>query len=169
MALVDKQLEEIIGYSLSDVQGARYYTIVDNVLYVDAFEGEPTIAGYTGPFKKGFNGKVNGLAYFNEIYLDAKHCRRLNEVEVTANWGSTTLNTELTELKDWLTGNPLVDSLDDIGVSSKKIEDFSVSLRTAAEQNQDRIDATLNTFGWYIRKPLIISVSSEQKDAGRYF
>lgn len=159
-----RRIEQIVGYGISDIDGERTFTPVDGVLYVDLFEGDiPEGLGV-----KSFNGKRNGVEYYNQIELPKNYCKQ-GDVTLDLDWGSTEYNEEIQGLIDWLEENPTVDNLDDAGVKSKKIEDFSVTKGTAAETQADINTILLDGYGYYIRRPLIVGVSSEQKDGYRYF
>lgn len=160
-----RRVEQIIGYGLSDVSGERNYTPVDGILYTDAFEGDATLTGYTGTFVKRFNGK-QGMTFFNEIILSGK-C--LGEVTVNAAWGSNDLECELKPLLDWVEADDPNALIDDAGVASKKIEDFSVSFRDSEETKAQTIDGLISGYGFYIRRPFILDVSEEHRRNERYF
>jgi len=167
---VIRRAEQILGYGITSIAGERTYPVIDGVVYADLFsEADPiVITGYTGTIKKAFNGRLNGLEYYNELILDTRH-KKLKEVTVDLFWGNACFDQEITDLLDWLTENPSTESLDSAGVSNVKIEDFSQSTRTASEKSED-INIILNEgFGYYIRRPFIIDVAREQRDAARYF
>ena len=167
-APVQRRAEQILGYSFNSVGGERMYPVIDGVVYTDLFEETDTITieGYTGKIKKAFNGRSNGVEYYNQLILDK--CR-LKEVTLDLSWGSACFNKDIDGLLAWLNDNPATDSLDNAGVASKKIEDFSVTHRTASDTSVD-INIILNEgYGFYIRKLFIIDVAKEQKDSARYF
>lgn len=164
---VIRQAEGILGYGISDTAGERTYSVIDNVVYTDVFTGEVIIDGYTGTIKKAFNGHVNAIEYYNELILDDTTC--LDEVAVTLTWGSDTFMQDIDGLLTWLDDNDQTDLLDNAGVSTKKIEDFSVTFRDADGATDDMMTALNRSYGYYIRKPLIISVASEQRYDHRYF
>lgn len=158
--------QTILGYGLSDISGEREYTPVDGVLYTDVFESEPTLTGYSGSFKLAFNGKVGGSRYYNEIWLNDS-C--VNSVTVDAVWGSCDLMEDIGQLLAWIQDDTPQDALDDSGISSKKIEDFSVSFKSAEQSQSDMNHQIEKYFGYFIRKPIILDVASEQKHDYRYF
>lgn len=162
-----RRAEQILGYGITEVPGPREYIVVDNVIYTDIFEGDITIPGITS-FKTAFNGRVNGMSYFNEIILPPSH-RRHKSVEIDAPWGSKQFNEDIEGLLAWLDENKPSDYLEDAGVSSKKIEDFNISFRDASEKQSDINTILHDGYGFYVRRPLIISVASEQKHNERYF
>lgn len=167
---VIRRAEQILGYGITCIAGERTYPVIDGVVYMDLFnDSDFTIDGYTGTIKKAFNGRINGVEYYNQIYLDTRYCKKLKEVTLDLDWGSQCFNEEITGLLDWLTENTGGDLLDDAGISSKKIEDFSVSYRDADEKSVDLSIILNEGFGYYIRKPFIIDVAREQKDGSRYF
>jgi hypothetical protein len=163
-----RRIEQIVGYGISDTEGKRTFTPVDGILYVDLFEGDiPEELGV-----KSFNGRKNGVTYFNQIELSKNYSKsycKQGDVTLELNWGSNEYNEEIKGLADWLEENPAVDNLDDAGVKSKKIEDFSVTKGTAAETQADINIILHDGYGYYIRRPLIVGVSQENKDASRYF
>lgn len=162
-----RRLEQILGYGFSNNGEPREYTVVDGVIYVDVFDGDVTLP-FNAKHRKAFNGRKNGMDYWNEIHLDTnKHNGKT--VELNLAWGSCEFDSDVQSLLDWLEENPASDSLDDTGISSKKIEDFSVSFRDSSEKQADFNTTLENGYGFYIRRPLLVSVSSEQKDASRYF
>lgn len=157
-----RRAEQILGYGIGNKQGKREYPVIDGVIYTDLFEGEIEL-----PFKfrLAFNGVQGRTDYYNEIIPTTK-CRK--SVIVEANWGSTEFNEEIADLLDWLEGNPSLDGIDSVGTRSLRIKDTSETFATAQEQKEG-IDSILNSgFGFYIRRPLIISFG-EQPDAARYF
>lgn len=155
---VERRAEAILGYGISDKEGARVYRVLDGIIYTDLFEG----AVPTG-YRRGFNGRQD-TDYFNELYVDK---RLRGKVELDLAWGSKTFNLEIKGLLDWLALNAGLDT-SNAGVKSKRIEDFSITNGTAEEQQDDINVAISNEYGFYIRRPLIINVG-EQRDAGRYF
>lgn len=163
-----RRAEQILGYGIAGTPAnptEREYAVVDGVAYVDLFSGTATVEGQTG-FKTAFNGRVNGMSYFNEIIF-ANNCK--GTVKITAKWGSDTFMTDIAGLLDWLEDNNPSSSLDSAGVQRKSMEDFDVTYRTSVEKQND-LDIILHDgYGFYIRKPFILDVSKEQKDAGRYF
>lgn len=162
-----RRAEQILGYGITDVAGVREYSVVDGVIYTDLFEGEVTIPGYSGTFKRAFNGKFNGLTYYNEIHLNSK-CKT-DTVELELDWGSMAFDAEIDDLLKWLEDNPAADILDAANVESKKIEDFNVRYKNTEEAEASIRDAISAGWGYYIRRPLIIGVAREQRDGWRYF
>lgn len=161
-----RRAEKLLGYSISNQAGSRTYIVIDGILYTDLFEGTPVIEGYDGTFTTRFNGSQS-TTYKNEIILDTKKCKK--EYEVTVSWGSDTFNTEINELLEWLNDSSFSDSMDEVGVKSKKIEDFSVSYRDAEEAQSSYFDAVRSAWSFYIRSIIIISVAAEQKNVYRDF
>lgn len=162
---VIRRAEQILGYGITTTAGERTYPIIDGVIYTDLFEGNAP-DGYT----KALNGRVNGISYYNELIVNNYHrstCPKTASLTLT--WGSTAFMTDIDELLQWLEDNPAVDSLDNAGVKSKKIEDFSVSYGSDEDKQNDIASVLKSTYGFYIRKPLIISIAPEQRDASRYF
>lgn len=161
-----RRAEQILGYGITKTSGKRYFTVVDGVIYTDLYTGEVTLP-FTDKFKKAFNGRVNGMTYFNEIRLDT-NCYDGKDVELELAWGSTDFDDDIQGLTDWIedTGD---ESLDNVGVKSKKIEDFNVSYSDAEETEDSKQSALIDTYGFYIRRPLIIGISSEQKHNERHF
>jgi hypothetical protein len=164
-----RRAEQILGYGITDVAGVREYSVVDGVIYTDLFDGDVDveIPNYTGSFKKAFNGKFNGLEYYNEIHLLSK-CK-FDTVELELNWGSKCFIKEIEDLLTWLQENTSTDILDSATVESKKIEDFNVRYKNTEEAEASIRDAINAVWGYYIRRPLIISVAREQKNGFRYF
>lgn len=164
-----RRAEQILGYGITDVAGVREYPVVDGVIYTDLFDGDVDveIPNYTGSFKKAFNGKYNGLEYYNEIHLTGK-CKT-DTVELELNWGSKCFIKEIEDLLTWLQDNSAADILDNANVESKKNEDFNVRFKNSEESQASISDAINAGWGYYIRRPLIISVASEQRNDGRYF
>lgn len=164
---VIRRAEQILGYGITSIAGERTYPVSYGTVYTDLFTDSDDIVihGYTGTIVKSFNGKRNGVEYYNQIEL---HKTKLKEVTLDLDWGNNCFNKEIDALLEWLDDNS-TGSLDDVGVSSKKIEDFSVSFRDASEKSADLNSSLVETFGFYIRRPLLIDVAKEQKDAARYF
>lgn len=163
---VIRRAEQILGYGITDTAGERVYAVSDGVVYTDLFTGDVTIEGYTGTIKKAFNGRVNGMTYFNQLILDTCH---LEEVTLTLTWGSEQFMTDIDGLLAWLNENSTADNLDEVSIKSKKIEDFSVT-KASAEEARDNASIILNEgYGFYIRRSFIIDVAKEQRDASRYF
>lgn len=163
-----RRAEQILGYGIAGTPTEateHEYAVVDGVAYVDLFSGTATVEGQTD-FKAAFNGRVNGISYFNEVIF-ANNCK--GTVKITAKWGSDTFMTDIAGLLDWLEENNPASSLDSAGVQRKAIEDFDVSYRTSEEKQND-LDIILHDgYGFYIRKPFILDVSKEQRDAGQSF
>ena len=159
-----RRAEQILGYGIGDFQGVREYPVIDGVIYTDLFEGELNVE-LPFEYRLAFNGKVGHTSYYNEIIVKGK-CN--STVEVDAIWGSTSFNTEIKGLLDWLEANPVTDSLDNAGTKSISIKDTSETFNTGEEQTQTLNDLLNNSYGYYIRKPLIISFG-ENKDAAGYF
>ena len=157
-----RRAEQILGYGIGDFQGAREYPVIDGVIYTDLFEGDVEL-----PFeyRLAFNGKVGHTSYYNEIVVKSK-CK--STVEVDAVWGSCEFNKEIEPLLDWLEANPVTDSLDNAGTKSIRIKDTAETFSTGEEQTQTLNDLLNSGYGYYIRKPLIISFG-ENKDAAGYF
>ena len=160
-----RRAEQMLHYGIQDGTDERTYPVVDGVIYTDAFTGTPTIDGYTGTITKRFNG-AQGATYFNEIYVTGCH---LSELSVTATWGSETLRTELDALLAWIDDDDFADTADDADVQSKKIEDFSVTKKDAAATKKGLYEALMGSFSFYIRNPIIVSVTKEQRHDERYF
>lgn len=159
-----RRAEQILGYGIGTGTGAREYPVIDGVVYTDLFEGAATVEGLSDVVT-GFNGKKHGTTYRNELYITSK-CPKT--VKVTAAWGSTAFNTEIEGLLDWLEDNPATDSLDNAGTKSIRIKDTAETFSTGEEQTQTVNDLLNSGYGYYIRKPLIISFG-ENKDAAGYF
>src|SRR5690606_23369079 len=157
-----RRAEQILGYGITDVAGVREYSVVDGVIYTDLFEGEVTIPGYTGTFKRAFNGKFNGLTYYNEIHLTNK-CKT-DTVGLELDWGSTAFDAEIDDLLKWLEDNSAADILDTANVEYKKIEDFTVRYKNTEEAEASIRDSISTGWGYYIRRPLIIGVAREQRN-----
>lgn len=163
---VIRRAEQILGYGISSTAGTRTFPVVDGVVYADLFTGDATIEDFTGTITKTFNGRRNALTYWNELRVVSCH---LKEVTVTATWGSADFMTDIDGLLAWLDENPSTENFDEAGVASKKIEDFSVSFRTAEEKQLDLNTILHEGFGYYIRRPFIIDVAKEQRHGYRYF
>ena len=157
-----RRAEQILGYGIGDFQGVREYPVIDGVIYTDLFEGDVEL-----PFeyRLAFNGKVGHTSYYNEIIVKSE-CN--NAVEVDAVWGSCEFNKKIEPLLDWLEANPVTDSLDNAGTKSIRIKDTAETFSTGEEQTQTVNDLLNSGYGYYIRKPLIISFG-ENKDAAGYF
>lgn len=165
-----RRAEGILGYGISPTAGARKYTLVDGIIYTDLFEGVPLINGVTA-FETAFNGKINALGYYNQIILPLRSslARRPVQVEVDALWGSCEFNKEIKSLLDWLEANPVTNAMNNAGVRSKQVEDFRLTTGTAEERQQDLNAILKEGYGYYISRPLIVGVGSEQGDGSRYF
>lgn len=159
-----RRAEQILGYGIGTGTGAREYPVIDGVIYTDLFEGDLNVE-LPFEYRLAFNGKVGHTSYSNEIIVKSK-CKQT--VEVDADWGSTAFNTEIKSLLDWLEDNPVTDSLDNAGTKSIRIKDTAETFNTGEEQNQTTYDLLNSGYGYYIRKPLIISFG-DNKDAAGYF
>lgn len=159
-----RRAEQILGYGIATGTGVREYPVIDGVVYTDVFEGAATVEGLTD-VATGFNGKKNGTVYKNELYITSK-CPKT--VKVTAAWGSTALQTELKDLLDWIKDDSVVDSLDTTATKSLRIKDYSETFATASEVSENVNAIVMRGWGFYVRRPLIISFG-EQKDAAGHF
>ena len=159
-----RRAEEILGYGFAIDFGSRSYDVIDGVAYVDLFDGTDVVVGGTRDYKFAFNGKKYGTKYYNEVHVGS--CAK--SISITANWGVDCFEDDIKELLDWLAQNPVVDNLEGFGIKSKKIEDFSISVGSVEERNADKENALLEGFGYYIRRPVLFSVSGES-NATRYF
>lgn len=159
-----RRAEQILGYGIGDFQGVREYPVIDGVIYTDLFEGDLNVE-LPFEYKLAFNGKVGHTAYYNEIIVKSQ-CK--STVEVDAVWGSCEFDKEIKSLLDWLEANPVTDSLDNAGTKSIRIKDTAETFSTGEEQTQTVNDLLNSGYGYYIRKPLIISFG-ENKDAAGYF
>ena len=159
-----RRAEQILGYGIGTGTGAREYPVIDGVIYTDLFEGDLETE-LPFEYKLAFNGKVGHTSYYNEIIVKSK-CK--NTVEVDAVWGSCEFDKEIEPLLDWLEANPVTDSLDNAGTKSIRIKDTAETFSTGEEQSQTVNDLLNSGYGYYIRKPLIISFG-ENKDAAGYF
>lgn len=163
---VIRRAEQILGYGITNTTGERTFPVIDGVVYTDLFTGIPTIPDYTGTIVRKFNGRRNNLVYWNELYLE--NCN-LEEVTLNLAWGSDDFDTDIDGLLLWLSENDTSSSLDEAGVKSKKIEDFSVTKGSAEETVAD-INIILNEgYRYYIRRPIILDVSSEHRYDYRHF
>ena len=63
----------------------------------------------------------------------------------------------------------IIQASNNAGVRSKQVEDFRTTTGTAEERQQDLNALLKEGYGYYISRPLIVGVGSEQRDAGRYF
>lgn len=160
-----RRAEQILRYGIQDGNDARTYPVVDGIVYTDLFTGTPTVTGYSGTIVKRFNG-VQGSDYFNEIHVDDCH---LKELTVTAVWGDDDFLEEIDKLLSWLDGDTFTDAADDSSVQSKKIEDFSVSFKDAEGTKKSLYEALMANWSFYIRNPIILSVTKEQRHDERYF
>ena len=77
--------------------------------------------------------------------------------------------TDIDGLLTWLEANPATNAMDNAGVRSKQVEDFRLTTGTAEERQQDLNAILKEGYGYYISRPLIVGVGSEQRDASRYF
>ena len=159
-----RRAEQILGYGIGTGTGAREYPVIDGVIYTDLFEGDLNVA-LPFEYRLAFNGKVGHTSYYNEIIVKSK-CK--NTVEVDAVWGSCEFDKEIKSLLDWLEANPVTDSLDNAGTKSIRIKDTAETFNTGEEQTQTVNDLLNSGYGYYIRKPLIISFG-DNKDAAGYF
>ena len=159
-----RRAEQILGYGIGTGTGAREYPVIDGVIYTDLFEGDLNVE-LPFEYRLAFNGKVGHTSYYNEIIVKSK-CK--STVEVDAVWGSCEFNAEIKGLLDWLEANPVTDSLDNAGTKSIRIKDTAETFNTGEEQTQTVNDLLNSGYGYYIRKPLIISFG-ENKDAAGYF
>lgn len=161
-----REASSILGYGINyeaTTATEREYPVIDGVVYTDVFTGTATVDGVE--FTPEFNGNKYDTAYYNELHIKGK-CK--STVKVTAKWGSNTLIGDLTNLLDWLTNNQFGDRVDGAVTKSIRIKDTAESFATGDERN-DSIDETIRrSFGYYIRRPMIISFG-ENKDAARYF
>ena len=159
-----RRAEQILGYGIGTGTGVREYPVIDGVIYTDLFEGDLNVE-LPFEYRLAFNGKVGHTSYYNEIIVNSK-CQK--SVKVDAIWGSTSFNNEIKSLLDWLEANPITDSLDNAGTKSIRIKDTAETFSTGEEQIQTLNNLINNSYGYYIRKPLIVSFR-ENKDAARYF
>ena len=159
-----RRAEQILGYGIGTGTGVREYPVIDGVIYTDLFEGDLNVE-LPFEYRLAFNGKVGHTSYYNEIIVKSK-CK--NTVEVDAVWGSCDFDKEIKSLLDWLEANPITDSLDNAGTKSIRIKDTAETFSTGEEQIQTLNNLINNSYGYYIRKPLIVSFG-ENKDAARYF
>ena len=159
-----RRAEQILGYGIGTGTGVREYPVIDGVIYTDLFEGDLNVE-LPFEYKLAFNGKVGHTSYYNEIIVKSR-CQK--SVEVDAVWGSCEFDKEIKELLDWLEDNHVTDSLDNAGTKSIRIKDTAETFSTGEEQSQTIYDLLSSGYGYYIRKPLIISFG-ENKDASRYF
>ena len=159
-----RRAEQILGYGIGTGTGVREYPVIDGVIYTDLFEGDLETE-LPFEYKLAFNGKVGHTSYYNEIIPTSK-CQK--SVEVDADWGSASFDTEIKGLLYWLEANPVTDSLDNSGTKSISIKDTAETFNTGEEQTQTTYDLLNSGYGYYIRKPLIISFG-ENKDAAGYF
>lgn len=159
-----RRAEQILGYGIGTGTGMREYPVIDGVIYTDLFDGDLNVK-LPFEYKLAFNGKVGHTAYYNEIIVKGR-CK--NTVEVDAVWGSCEFNKEIESLLDWLEENPVSDSLDNAGTKSIRIKDTAETFNTGEEQTQTVNDLLNSGYGYYIRKPLIISFG-DNKDAAGYF
>ena len=161
-----RRAEQILGYGIGTGTGARAreYPVIDGVIYTDLFEGDLNVE-LPFEYKLAFNGKVGHTSYYNEIIVKSK-CK--STVEVDAVWGSCEFEKEIEPLLDWLEANPVTDSLDNAGTKSIRIKDTAETFSTGEEQTQTVNDLLNSGYGYYIRRPLIISFG-ENKDAAGYF
>ena len=159
-----RRAEQILGYGIGTGTGVREYPVIDGVIYTDLFEGDLNVE-LPFEYKLAFNGKVGHTAYLNEIIVKSK-CK--SSVEVDAVWGSCDFNKEIEPLLDWLEANPVTDSLDNAGTKSIRIKDTAETFSTGEEQTQTVNDLLNSGYGYYIRRPMIISFG-ENNDAARYF
>ena len=159
-----RRAEQILGYGIGTGTGVREYPVIDGVIYTDLFEGDLNVE-LPFEYRLAFNGKVGHTIYYNEIIVKSK-CQK--SVEVDAVWGSTSFNTEISSLLYWLEANPITDSLDNAGTKSIRIKDTDETFSTGEEQTQTLNDLLNSSYGYYIRKPLIISFG-ENNDAAGYF
>jgi len=161
-----RRAAQILGYNFCDTIDARDYSVVDGTIYTGVFTGDVTIANYTGTITKAFNGKTSGTDYYNEIILDCSS-RYLDTVSLDLSWGSDDFVCEIKDLLDYLSTDTF--DVDYAGVSSKKIEDFTISLKDSEATTDDKSRIINENFSFYIRRPLIVSVSKENRHDERYF
>lgn len=161
-----RRAAQILGYNIDDGVGTRDFSVIDGTIYTDLFTGDVTIANYAGTITKAFNGKTSGTDYYNEIILDCSS-RHLDTVSLDLAWGSDDLICEIKDLLDYLQADTF--DIDDAGISSKKIEDFSISLKDSEATTDDKSRIINENFSFYIRLPLIVSVSRENRHDERYF
>ena len=148
-----------IGYDWRIDPAERTYPVIDGVAYVDVFTAEDNNGG-----KYSFNGDHNA-EYYNQIVVD--DCN--DTVTLTLDWGSNQFECDIKPMIDWYDANPASKLLSGAGVKSKKIEDYSVTKGTAEETIADIQTSMIEAFGYFIRRPLIVSIAGDQRDAGRYF
>lgn len=161
-----RRATQILGYNFCDTPGVREFSVVDGTIYTGLFTGDVTIANYTGTITKAFNGNTSGTDYYNEIILDCSS-RYMDTVSLDLSWGSDDFVCEIKDLLDYLQDDTF--DVDDAGVSSKKIEDFSISLKNSEATTDDKSRIINENFSFYIRRPLIVSVSKENRHDERYF
>ena len=153
---------QTIGYDWRPYPDTRTYPVIDGVVYVDVFMAEDNNDG-----KYSFNGDRNA-DYYNQIVLD--DCdSKLKTITLELEWGSSQFECDIKPMVDWYDANPASKLLSGAGVKSKKIEDYSVTKGTAEETIDDIQVSMVEAFGYFIRRPLIVSIAGDQKDAGRYF
>lgn len=155
-AITIRRAEQILGYGFETGTGTRTYQVIDGVIYTDLFTGDPVLP-FT--YTKAFNGITGRTTYFNEI-IPTSTCEKT--VDVTASWGSNEFTAEIDPFLVLLDDNPPTDSLSNAGTKSIKTEDYSETFATGKEQI-DNLNVILHEgYGWYIRRPLIVSFGNNQ-------
>lgn len=145
-----KQVENFVGYGVAYGDGKRTYPVIDGVAYTDSF------TRIKGDYDVRFNGKYNEC-YWNEVHL-GDDCG-LTEVTLEADWGSEELIQELEGLRLYFETKNSPEGLATIGITSKRIEDFSVSYGNASEATRSEIMTLRTTYAPYIRTVLNIDYS----------
>lgn len=158
-------VEQMLGYGITSCQCVKTFRAIDGVIYTDLFEGDVVIPSYSGKIKKAFNGRSNGTCYYNQIILEGP----LNgDIELDLRWGSDAFYDEIDGLLELVQNNQAVQA-DDIGIAAKKIEDFSVSYRSGADKSADTKQIIVNGWSYYIRTPVLIGISRDNRHDYRYF
>ncbi len=156
--LTRTQIEKALGYGISNKSGNRVFRSIDNIIYTDLFDGSGTITipNYSGSFRTSFNGKQD-TSYKNEIILLSKvPCA---EYSLSLSWGSEDFNNDIATLSDFM-----AEQLSNNGISSKKIEDFSVSY------NGKTLEQLINdNYGYFVRQVMIFNASKERHHDELYF
>lgn len=139
---VRNRLSALLGYGLSDLAGERTFCAFGGVIYTDVFTGDTDLGTAL------FNGR-QGTVYKNEIKLDTP---QHGPIIIDLDWGSTDLETELSDLVKVISDY-------NSAVSSKSIEDFSISYG-----GKSLADIVSNDYGFYVRQGVVEPAQEQRRD-----
>lgn len=149
LAIAQTQLEDLICSPLTDRTEARTFTARDGyrTLHTPIFEVIVSVT-VNGETRTDYVAKQSGnrnSTWFNSIVFEEAVS---GTVVVTADWGFTTLPSDLELLIAKLFGVAANNNLGTDRVSSKKVEDFSISFTSTSEEQSflDKSSVTLRKY-----------------------